>query len=201
MTAPSTRDDARAGGRWRPRCRQKWLPPRSTLSVRLGGSEHVPKLRALKPGLLLLPLLPGPLAAALHVCHSSLCRQSSAPSRARPCRALRKCGERHDQSTGAAIPLKPHGNARCQARGCTRGHKRGPRRLQQPAAPSRQTPPNSRRARAPARRVLAGQALAGGRPAWSRGRHALPRDSNSGAPYLLAGTSHARPEAVPPKTT
>ena len=135
------------------------LLSRSTLSVRLGGSEHVPKLRALKPGLLVLPTLPGPLAAALHVCHSSLCRQSSAPSRAQPCRALRKCGEtarpehwschttgapRERTLPGTRLHLREHARARCHPR--------------PPAAPSRQTTLNA------AARVLRELSLAGGPP-------------------------------------
>jgi hypothetical protein len=86
-------------------------------------------------------------------CHS-LCRLPSGLFCVQPCRALRKCGEsarpehwschttgapRERTLTGKRLHLREHKRARCHPR--------------PPAAPSRQTPPNSRRARAP--RVLA----------------------------------------------
>jgi len=128
----------------------------------------VPEPRALKPDLLLLHLLLAPLAAALHeVCHSSLCRQSSAPSRARPCRALRKvrrkCGEsarpehwrRHptgapQQRTlpGTRIHLREHKRARCH-----------PRPSAHRAARHLRTPP----------RACSASSSLGRRPALSRG--------------------------------
>ena len=142
-----------------------FLPPPAAGGFRFRGAA--PSFLLLV--LLVLPTLPGPLAAALHVCHSSLCRQSSAPSRARPCRALRKCGEsarpehwsRHTTGAtrertlpGTRLHLREHKRARCQPR--------------PPAAPSRQTPPNSRRARPaasscawPAARLVARACCAG----------------------------------------
>ena len=135
------------------------LLSRSTLSVRLKGSEHVPNLRALKPGLLLLPLLPGPLAAALHVRHSSPVAR---------CKSARP----EEQSR----PREAHGNVRCKALGTHPSARTcSPRRLQQPAAPSRQTPPNA--ARAPREFLPLGRRLA-----LSRGRAVLACDSSSDAP-------------------
>ena len=120
--------------------------PRSTLSVRLGGSEHVPKLRELKPGLLMLPTLPGPLAAALHVCHSSspsvfaVCLAACSA-----CSPVARCESARPEEQSR--PREAHGNVRCKALGTHPSARTcSPRRLQQPAAPSRQTPPNAARA-------------------------------------------------------
>ena len=125
-------------------------------------------------------------------CHSSSSRLGSGQFCVQPCCALQSAAKVHDQSTGTATPLEPHGNVRCQARGCTRAHERVPRRLQQPAAPSCQTPPSAA-ARAPPRILAAWPA-----PALSRGRAALAYNSSSGAPTPGGLASRHEPRSRQP---
>jgi hypothetical protein len=176
------------------------VAPRSTLSAHPGRvSELVPKLRALKSDLLLLHLLLAPLAAALHLCHSSLCRQSSGLFCVQPCCALRKCGEsarpehRSCHTTGA--PTETYA-ARHAALGGTNVY---------PAACSSQphraaNASERRRAHAPPRVLAAWPAARLVARACCATRVATrpPRGR------LLAGTSHAPgnpPQAVPPQQT
>jgi hypothetical protein len=102
----------------------------------------VPEPRALKSDNLLLHLLLAPLAAALHVCHSSL-------SRVRVALRLERGLSRACESARPEVQSRPreaHGNVRCKALGTHPSARTcSPRRLQQPAAPSR-TPPNAARA-------------------------------------------------------
>ena len=147
----------------------------------------MPEPRALKSDNLLLHLL-APLAAALHVCHSSspsvfaVCLAAcSACSPVACCESARA----EEQSR----PREAHGNVRCKALGTHPSARTcSPRRLQQPAAPSRQTPPNAA-SRAP--RILA---------AWPA-RTALACDSSSGAPTpgWLASRHEATLAATHPK--
>jgi hypothetical protein len=105
-----------------------------------------------------------------------------------PCCAHQSAAKVHDQSTETASPLEPHGNVRCQARGYTRAHERVPCRLQQPAAPSRQTPPSAA-ARAPRREFLP----LGRRLALSCGRAALAYNS-----IITRSTPRRDPKRVHP---
>ena len=175
----------------------EWLLPCATLSVRVGDQSVVPEPRALKPDLLLLHLLLAPLAAALHVCHSSLCRQSSAPSRARPCRALRKCDESaakvHDQSTGAVTPPEPHSNVRFQARGSTSEST-----SVLAATPGRLPHRAARRLRTATARVLREFFAWPAARAVLRGRAALACDSSSGAPTPGGLASRHEPRSREP---
>jgi hypothetical protein len=112
--------------------------------------------------------------------------QSSAPSRARSCRALRKCGESEHQSTGTATPPEP---PRQRTLPGTRLHS-GARTCSPPLAAASRTElpdaPERRRARAPPRVLAAWPAVR-----LVAGRAALACDSSSGTPCpgLLAGTS------------
>ena len=134
--------------------------------------------------------------AALHVCHLSLCRQSSAPSRARPCRALRKC-------TTRALGPPPH---RSPAATYAARHEAALGRTNSfPAPCSCQAYRAARRLRTPRARPAASSCrLVGGSPCragvlrWRTTRVAA-RPPRGG---LLAGTSHARgnpPQAVLPQ--
>ena len=130
-----------------------------------------------RSSLLLLPLLPGPLAAALHVCHSSspsvfaVCLAACSA-----CSPVARCESARPEEQSR--PREAHGNVRCTALGTHPSARTcSPRRLQQPAAPSRQTPPSAA-ARAPRREFLP----LGRRLALSRGRAALAYNSSSGAP-------------------
>jgi hypothetical protein len=113
----------------------------------------------------MLHLLLAPLAAALHVCHSSLSRVRVAlrPERG-PVARCESAAKVHDQSTGAATPLEP---PRRRTLPGTKLHS-GAQTCSPPLVAASRTElpdaPELRRARAPPRRVLAGRALAGGSP-------------------------------------
>jgi hypothetical protein len=68
------------------------VAPRSTLSAQVGDQSSCPSCKRSSQTSCSCTCCSRRFPA-LHVCHQSLCRQSSAPSRARPCLALRKCGE------------------------------------------------------------------------------------------------------------
>ena len=179
----------------------EWLLPRSTLSVRSGIGERAQAASARSRP------LPVALAArttgrCTPACHSSSSRLGSGQFCVQPCCALQSAAKVHDQSTGTASPLEPHGNVRCQA-GATPG-----RTNVFPAACSSQPHRAAKRLRVPPRARPAANScrLAGGSPCragvlrWRTTRVAArtPRGACYRRAATLAATHPKRPSDAAP---